>query len=95
MGSHHVHGSWSSLLFHYLEEDNGKLLPRDHPVATNVVQYIQIPLLMIDAMSDFIYFVTADEKIAEPYLAEINKIKEVFDLYRIEEAGNDFDMIKA
>lgn len=93
MGSHHVHGSWSSLLFHYLEEVDGKLIPRDHPVSTNVIQFIHIPLVIMDAMNDFICFITKDNQIAKPYLSEINKIREVFDLYRIEEAENDFKII--
>ena len=93
MGSHHVHGTWSSLLFHYLEEENGKLLPKDHPISTNVIQFINIPLVILDALENFINFIIIEEDIAEPYLYELNKVRKTFDVYRIEESGNDFETL--
>lgn len=54
IGSHHVHGSWPSLLFHYLErDDDGTFRPRDHNVPTHVNQYVFIPLMVIGASKAF------------------------------------------
>lgn len=91
MGSHHVHGTWSSLLFHYLKEENGKLLPQDHPISTDVIQFINIPLVILDALKNFIDFIIIDKEVGNPYVSELYKIREILDEYRIEEAGNDFE----
>lgn len=54
IGSHHVHGTWASLLFHYLEQDDdGTFRPRDHNVPTHVNQYVFIPLVVIGACKAF------------------------------------------
>ena len=54
IGSHHVHGTWPSLLFHYLEQDeDGTFRPRDHNVPTHVNQYVFIPLMVISASKAF------------------------------------------
>jgi hypothetical protein len=48
IGSHHVHGTWSSLLFHYLEEQEGEELfsfvPRGHDCSTHINQFMFGPL---------------------------------------------------
>lgn len=54
IGSHHIHGTWVSLLLHYLEQDDdGMFRPRDHNVSTHVAQYVFIPLLVIEASKAF------------------------------------------
>jgi hypothetical protein len=49
IGSHHVHGTWSSLLFHYLEEteitesetrSEFRFGPRDHNCETHINQFM-------------------------------------------------------
>ena len=58
IGSHHVHGTWVSLLHHYLEEnETGTLVPRDHNCYTHVNQYVSVPLIVLDALSSFAEFV--------------------------------------
>jgi len=55
IGSHHVHGTWVSLLFHYLEKDNfGILKPRDHNCPTHVNQYVYTPIIVLDALTAFV-----------------------------------------
>ena len=64
MGSHHVHGTWPSLLFHYLEtspDAPARLVPRDHDCSAHINQYMFIPMVAPRAMSDFVsYFLDED-----------------------------------
>jgi hypothetical protein len=39
-GSHHVHGSWPSLKAHYLREESGRLVPRDHDCEAHENQFV-------------------------------------------------------
>ena len=55
IGSHHVHGTWPSLLLHYLEwGDDGNYQPRDNNVPTDVNQYVFVPLVVLDAAKAFV-----------------------------------------
>jgi hypothetical protein len=55
IGSHHVHGTWISLLLHYLEwGDDGNYLLRDNNVPTDVNQYVFVPLVVLDAAKAFV-----------------------------------------
>ncbi len=53
MGSHHIHGTWPSLLFHYLDEKPGsnptELVP-SFGASTHANQYIYIPMMVLSAM---------------------------------------------
>jgi len=62
IGSHHVHGTWVSLWFHYLNEEDGIVHPRDHNVSTHINQYVYISLAVLDALSAYIKYVCIDEK---------------------------------
>lgn len=53
MGSHHVHGTWPSLLFSYLEEDNGELVARGNDVSTRANEFIATSLIMTKAMHSY------------------------------------------
>ncbi|MGY3388307.1 hypothetical protein ACVWW6_000898 [Bradyrhizobium sp. USDA 3311] len=60
IGSHHVHGTWPSLLFHYLEEEprgSGTFVPRDHNCSTHVNQFMFVPLIVLAALSAYINYV--------------------------------------
>jgi hypothetical protein len=61
IGSHHVHGTWPSLLVHYLEEREGEVplqfAPRGHHCDTHVNQYVFVPMVMIAAMKDYVQYV--------------------------------------
>jgi hypothetical protein len=69
IGSHHVHGTWPSLLFHYLEEEpdgSGTYVPRGHDCSTNVNQFMFVPMVMLAAMSAYVEYVfekTEDAKV--------------------------------
>ncbi|MES1980195.1 MAG: DUF5677 domain-containing protein [Pseudomonadota bacterium] len=49
IGSHHVHGTWPSLLTHYLEWEDGSFQPRDHDAETHVNQYVFVPMMVLAA----------------------------------------------
>ena len=59
LGSHHVHGTWSSLLFHYLEESpagSREFVPRGHECATHVNQFVFVPKMVLGAMSAYVRY---------------------------------------
>jgi hypothetical protein len=60
LGSHHIHGTWPSLLFHYLEErdsaGNFKFGVRGHDCETHTNQYITMPLLLMSAIESYLAF---------------------------------------
>lgn len=57
MGSHYVHGTWPSLLFHYLEEQNGEFVARNNNVSVKANQLVMTSLIVaksVTAFSDFV-----------------------------------------
>jgi hypothetical protein len=95
LGSHHVHGTWTSLLTHYLDDNDGELNPRDNLVSIHVNQFISVSLEVLEMLKDYIRYISLIESISEYYLKELNKIRDLLDTYRMEIRGNDFDVIKA
>jgi hypothetical protein len=85
MGSHHVHGNWPSLLFHYLREyEDGrryKFGPRDHDCDTHINQFVVIPRVILHALSAYAeYFFDAQE--AARYLDRCEAIeREIMKIY--------------
>lgn len=61
IGSHHVHGTWPSLLLHYLEEQDGngdfQFAPRGHHCSTHADQYVFIPLIVLQALCQYVSYV--------------------------------------
>ena len=59
IGSHHIHGTWPSLLFHYLEKEphrTGTYVPRGHDCSTHVNQFMFVPLVVLAAMSAYVEY---------------------------------------
>lgn len=55
MGSHEVHGTWTSLTHRYLRlDDHGEYHPRDHDVPPNENQFILIPTLILETLQVFL-----------------------------------------
>lgn len=58
MGSHGVHGTWTSLLVHYLEEQesdgNITLVLRDHDCSTHINPFMLVPTLVLEALGQYI-----------------------------------------
>jgi len=95
LGSHHVHGTWPSLLFHYLDRDeNGTWHPRDHNCPTHVHQYAVVPLVVLSAVKVFVEFVfdQADEIAAFHGVAESIEQKILAIYY--ETVGTDLEFAK-
>jgi hypothetical protein len=91
IGSHHVHGTWPSLMFHYLEEEGGrapfKFVPRGHDCPTHINQFMFVPLIMLHAMSAYVsYTLKEDEATAMQSLFESTS-EEIMRVYG--EAGDD------
>lgn len=66
IGSHHVHGTWSSLLTHYLqvdEKDEGEEIDLSYEEhAPNIFQYISIARYVLKAIEDYANFLFLDEQ---------------------------------
>lgn len=91
IGSHHVHGTWPSLIYHYLEEKDGrdpfKFAPRGHDCATHINQFMFVPLIMLHAMSAYVtYTLNEDEAKAMQNIFESTS-EEIMRVYG--EAGED------
>ena len=67
MGSHAVHGSWTSLNSHYLRKDeHGEYHVRDHDVPPNENQFMVIPTVLLDTLKKFIKYVVPNSSDREP-----------------------------
>lgn len=92
LGSHHIHGTWPSLLMHYLEEENGSLLLRDHNCETHPNQFVMIPLLVLSAMASYIRFVFATDEDIEPMIGLFDSVEDEILKINSEMAEGDFDV---
>jgi hypothetical protein len=93
MGSHHVHGTWSSLLLHYLDEKDGEafqFLPRDADCETHINQFMSVPVIVLRALSAYAYYVIADEKEATEFVKLFESTNE--EIMRIYTQANGGDL---
>jgi hypothetical protein len=82
MGSHAVHGSWTSLTSHYLRlDESGEYRVRDHNVPPHENQFMVIPIIVLDTLKKFIvYIVPSDsdrgslESILDNAISEMGKL---------------------
>ncbi len=66
MGSHEVHGTWTSLRTHYLrQKENGQYHLRDLDVRPHENQFMDIPLTILYTLVKFIEYVVADANFRE------------------------------
>jgi len=94
IGSHHVHGTWVSLWYHYLEEhDNGAIHLRDHNCETHVNQYAYISLVVLDAIKAFVEYVCKDSDDIEGMAMLIVAVSEEIQKIYQEVVGSDFDVV--
>ena len=93
MGSHHIHGTWPSLRLHYLEEEDGNLLPRDHDCETHVNQYMFVPIMILRAMCSFIDFICDDADDKEAFQQAPKAIMEEIMKINEEVIGVDFELM--
>lgn len=76
MGSHHIHGTWPGLMCHYLEENENGYSLRDHDCSPSINQYVLIPLLVVEALCDFVDFIFGDIEDSEVFKYWLEGIKE-------------------
>lgn len=94
LGSHHIHGTWVSLLFHYLEKDNsGTLKPRGHNCPTHVNQYVYTPIIVLDALTAFVEYVFSECDERNEITGLFNDTLEEIHIINDEVVGDDFTTI--
>jgi Family of unknown function (DUF5677) len=91
IGSHHIHGTWSSLIIHYLEEhketDGFAFGPSSGPCDTHINQFMFIPITVLHAMGTFVRYTLNDaEAQAISDLCNLTE-EEIMRIYN--EAGED------
>ena len=92
IGSHHVHGTWPSLRFHYLKEnEEGILCPRDHDCPTHVNQYVLVTMIVLNAMKSFVHFISREGTDIAHLLGLVKAIEEEIEKLNKEIIGNDFE----
>ena len=95
LGSHHVHGTWPSLLLHYLEiNDVGEFSLRDHNCGTHPNQFVMIPLQVLGAVRAFIVYLI-EGKEAKPVVDLLESIQEEILNINSEMVGGDFDSVES
>lgn len=95
IGSHHVHGTWTSLRMHYLEDSDqaGILRPRDHDCSTHINQYVFVPWAVLTALKSFIRFIFEDTADAKPVQDLIDSVVREIDAVNREVVGRDFELV--
>lgn len=80
IGSHHVHGTWPSLLFHYLEEQKGEtpflFVPRAHPCDMHINQYMFVSLVMLEAMKRYVEYAFNETDYISAFVGLLNSVEE-------------------
>jgi hypothetical protein len=77
MGSHAMHGTWSELVFNYLQHEGGqRFYPRDHEIETQDGQYIIIIRLVLGAMESFLRHVISDVSERSEIITTLNEVDE-------------------
>lgn len=90
LGSHHVHGTWPSLLLHYLEvDDGGGFSVRDHDCETHPNQFVMTPLQVLGAVRSFIDYLIEGEG-AEAIVNLLDSIQKEILKINSEMVGSDF-----
>jgi Family of unknown function (DUF5677) len=92
IGSHHIHGTWPSLLAHYLEWGEDDLFhPRDHNCSTHVDQFISVSLMVLDANKFFCAWLM-DMAEAQALIDMLQAIEDEILLIYNEVVGSDFNI---
>ncbi|UQI41827.1 DUF5677 domain-containing protein [Vreelandella venusta] len=91
LGSHHVHGTWPSLLLHYLEvDDNDEFSLKDHNCETHPNQFVMTPLQVLRAVRSFIVYVINGEE-AKVIVNLLDSIQEEILKINAEMIGSDYE----
>lgn len=92
LGSHHVHGTWPSLLLHYLEvDDGGGFHLRDHNCASHPNQFVMTPLQVLQAVRAFIGYVIEQGEESKSIIDLLDSIQEEILQINSQMVGSDFE----
>jgi hypothetical protein len=92
IGSHHVHGTWVSLIRHYLQDVDGEIRPRDHDVRTADIQFIVTSFLVLSAIEAFLLYVLVVDDTQKLLLRCVNAVKDEIQRINVTSAGNDYEL---
>ena len=77
MGSHHVHGSWTSLVSDYLEKTpEGAFVPRAKHIDAHINQYFYVPLVVILGVTNYLTWAMRDEPQKQELLDFIGSLEQ-------------------
>lgn len=95
IGSHHIHGTWPSLLQHYLRwKDEETFYLRDHDCETDANQFVFVPLMVLSALAAFCSWLIEQPADFRPLLDLMRSIEdEILRLNRLA-SGSDFEVIQ-
>jgi hypothetical protein len=93
IGSHHVHGTWPSLILHYLDRENEQFTVRHSKCETNANQYVFIPIFVLCSLRKFIKHVILKDDISKIFIDLFDSIEEEIRKLNIEMIGEDFKEI--
>ncbi|TGL63767.1 hypothetical protein EHQ58_00980 [Leptospira ognonensis] len=91
IGSHHVHGTWQSLLMHYLEEIDDNYILRDHNCSTHINQFFYIETVVLNALISFSKYIFEQENEAKIFTNLISQVIEDIKVFENEIVGEDFN----
>lgn len=92
IGSHHVHGTWASLLQHYLVvKDDGSFSLRNHDCNTHPNQFVMIPLQVLSAVRSFIAYIIQSEDEVKEIVGLLDSIQEEILKINSTMTGSDFE----
>lgn len=96
LGSHHVHGTWTSLRMHYLREDEGEsLVLRDHDCITHEEQYIFVMSAALFALRRFVRYMIEEEEVTSAFEGLFEAVVLEIDKVNGELAKGDYDVHQA
>lgn len=94
MGSHEVHGTWTSLWAHYLTQDeHGEYSPRDHDVRPDENHFMITPLVIVETLKRFTKYVVPNATDREYFDGILEEDKEELVKLTNEIAGQDFEVV--
>lgn len=96
LGSHEIHGTWTDLMFHYLEPDEtGGLALRDHRSRPDERQFVMSSILILEALSSFVTYIMnaqASDIVAD-FTAFFSEVRDkILEANRLG-YGSDFDVV--
>ncbi|MCX6006905.1 MAG: DUF5677 domain-containing protein [Chloroflexi bacterium] len=93
MGSHQVHGTWTSLWAHYLRQaPDGTFELRDHDVSPYEDQFMIIPIIILETLAKYWTYIIPNTENREPVTSILRKAKNNVLNLSHEVVGSDFDI---